>query len=154
MSDLFIRSRYNLGDPCPGITFTQPTLTQQHFQEECDVNNIMKKYLVTGTVPQIAGAFYDETPDVVDYFSLNNHIAGIDEAFMELPSAVRKKFQNNPGLLLEFLSDERNLDEAISLGLISKQDAYASALQDVSPKENQEVSEKPSDLTAGEPLAR
>lgn len=32
------------------IEFTEPTLTKQCFQEECDINEIMKKYDETGVI--------------------------------------------------------------------------------------------------------
>ena len=40
------------------------------------------------------------------------------ESFAMLPSSIRKRFDNDPGLLLAFLDDENNREEAFSLGLI------------------------------------
>lgn len=40
--------------------------------------------------------------------------------FSELPADVRKRFGHNPALLLEFLNNEDNREEAMELGLIEK----------------------------------
>ena len=32
-----------------GMRFEQPSMTQQHFKDECDVNRIMQRYEETGT---------------------------------------------------------------------------------------------------------
>lgn len=140
MPDVRIQSRYDR-DECPGITFTEPTLAQQHFQEECDINNIMKKYAVTGTLPQFAGAFYEDLPDVTDFHSLQNYMLSAEDSFMELPSVVRKRFDNNPGNLLAFLQDESNADEAVSLGLLPPRDTASPDLPLQKAEKNQALEE-------------
>lgn len=116
---IIIQSRYNR-DIHPGVSFTMPTLTQQHFKEECDINNIMKKYAVTGLLPNVAGGIYSDLPDVTDFFALQNYMLSTQDAFMELPSAIRKRFDNDPASLLDFLDNYSNHDEAVSLGLLEK----------------------------------
>ena len=56
-------------DPAQGILFTETSLAQQHFKEECDVNNILKKYESTGLVTQVANGTptYGEFSAVRDY---------------------------------------------------------------------------------------
>ena len=36
-----------------GKTFTEPSLTKQSFTEECNINNIMKKYQKTGAIEHV-----------------------------------------------------------------------------------------------------
>lgn len=107
----------------PGVSNGSPSLTQQHFKSECDINTIMKKYAITGTLPNVAGGYYDEVPDDTDYFTLQTHLLNADDAFMSLPSHVRKRFENSPGRLLEFIHNPANLDEAVSLGLLTRNES-------------------------------
>ena len=46
-----------------------------------------------------------------------NQIIAEQEAFNSLPSDIRKKFDNDPAEFLEFVSDEKNNDEMIQMGL-------------------------------------
>ena len=39
-----IRSRYALGDPVKGLEFTQPSLTQQQFKDECEIESLLKAH--------------------------------------------------------------------------------------------------------------
>ncbi len=39
------------------------------------------------------------------------------ENFMRLPANIRKRFDNDPAQLIEFINDPNNLDEAINIGL-------------------------------------
>lgn len=104
-----------------GIEFLEPSMTEQHFKDECDINNIVKQYSVTGVLPSgnrqpLFGDFVGIPQDYAEYKSV------MDEAqarFMELPATVRKEFGNDPMALLQFVSNESNREKAISLGLIS-----------------------------------
>ena len=44
------------------------------------------------------------------------------ESFEKLDVNVRKRFENNPQKLLDFLKDDDNRDEAIKLGLVERKD--------------------------------
>lgn len=95
------------------------SLTQQQFKEECDVNNILAKYKRTGLLSH----FNKHQGNFGDFSNLNDYQTNLDkirkahESFDSLPSEVRSKFNNDPGLLIEFLSDSKNDSEAIKLGL-------------------------------------
>lgn len=98
----------------------EPSLTQQHHKQECDVNYIVKKYQKTGQITHIArdqGVYADLTKSK-DFSDAMNTVVKAKEAFMTLPSDVRKRFGHNPQELISFLQDEKNLDEAIKLGLV------------------------------------
>ena len=47
-----------------------------------------------------------------------NQIVAAQEAFNGLPAAVRKRFGNDPGQMLDFLDDPQNASEAVKLGLV------------------------------------
>jgi len=103
------------------LNFPDDGLTQQNFQEETDINNIMAKFAKTGLVDhvnKVTGSYGDFT-SVQDYQLHLDQVMAANQAFMQLPSAVRRRFDNDPAHLLSFLQDPRNLDEAVKLGLVN-----------------------------------
>lgn len=100
-----------------------PELTQQQFKEECDINNIIRKYKRDNTLTHInmkKGVYADLT-QLPDYQDSLNTVLKANQAFESLPSSVRKKFANDPSQLIEFISDDKNYEEAIKLGLMDKE---------------------------------
>lgn len=96
----------------------KPTKTQQHFESQTNITNIMKRY--NNNLNAVQGpvrGFYGDFSAAPQFFEAQNSILQANEAFLKLPSNIRKRFGNDPGLLLQFLDDPSNLDEAISLGL-------------------------------------
>lgn len=102
------------------LVFPDDGLTQQNFQEETDINSIMAKFAKDGVVTHvnsIQGA-YGDFSNVADYQLHLNQVMAAQDAFDQLPSAIRARFANDPAKLLAFVNDDRNYDEAVSLGLI------------------------------------
>lgn len=96
-----------------------PSVTEQAHANETDINEIVRRYQRTGALPTRNGApMYGDFTQVVDYHSAVEAVRQASEAFMMLPPEVRKRFGNNPGELLEFLSNESNREEAVKLGLV------------------------------------
>lgn len=93
--------------------------TKQSFVKECDVNNIMSHWASTGTVSHInnaAPSYGDFSPDV-NYQESLDALHSANTAFLNLPSATRARFGNNPALFIDFIGDPDNQDEAVKLGL-------------------------------------
>lgn len=77
------------------------TLVQQHFREEQDINNILKRFGVTAQMPSgVNGGMYGDFTDVQDYEDALARISRAQEGFMTLPPEVRERFKNNPGELV------------------------------------------------------
>ena len=118
-----IYSRFNLPPRRP-IVNNEPSMTQQHFKDECDINQILARYQKTGILVEpgvgsgLSPVFGDFT-DVVDYQTAQNAIIDVQETFAQLPSSLRARFDNDPAALLAFLGKEENRNEAISLGLVN-----------------------------------
>lgn len=94
--------------------------TQQHFKDECDVNNIMKKYEKTGVLPQLQGTgLYGDYSDPVDFQEALNTVNQATEQFENLPAKVRERFDNDPRKFLEFTGDARNREELGEMGLLN-----------------------------------
>ena len=93
--------------------------TQQNFQAECDINNIIRRYQKTGLVNHVngkTGEFMDLSAPI-DYRSAVETVQAANDSFMGLPSEVRAQFGNDPAAFVDFMSDPSNLDKAVAMGL-------------------------------------
>lgn len=112
-----------LVDPYTGEVTTPPSMTKQSFAAECDINNIIKSFSITGMVNHInqnasKGAYVD-LPDPIDFQEAIHTVEGANQAFMSLPSKIRDRFNSDPVKFLEFLSNPENANEARSLGILN-----------------------------------
>lgn len=109
------------GDRC--VYHTEgPTLTRQEFADECDINSIMARY--EGHVIGGPGNLAPQEPRYFDYAAapqtLLEFLTFMQEAdaqFMSLPAQVRREFDNDPKLFVDFASDPENLDQMRTWGL-------------------------------------
>lgn len=128
----FLRTPYNydvdkVSDET-GLTCPEPTLAQQNFKDECDINHIVKQFGLTGELPgQPLNPQYGDFTGVLDYHSAVNAVLAAQDEFMELPAQMRSRFNNDPALLIDFLGNEENREEAIKLGLVAAMPISASA---------------------------
>lgn len=93
--------------------------TQQNFQAECDINNILKKFHKTGIIDHLAvhkGEYGDFTSST-DYHENLIAMQKANDAFDSLPSTIRTRFNNDPTLFLDFVHNDENEDELIEMGL-------------------------------------
>lgn len=100
----------------------EPNKTEQHHKDAHDINNIMKKYQKVGinynALPPTSRGAYGDFTGAKNFYESTLAVMQAQESFNSLPSTVRKRFNNNPQELFDFLNDKKNRDEAISLGLI------------------------------------
>lgn len=119
------RTAYGFRGEHPGLVFSEPSMTKQSFKDECDINVILARYENTGmyydplTTRGSRAPLFDDFTAVPDYMDAQNFVIEAGEMFDALPSRIRKRFNNSPAQLLEFLADSANVSEAIGLGLIS-----------------------------------
>lgn len=95
------------------------SMTKQSFKDECDINNIMKRYekdLLLEHVNRFQGRFGDFT-GAVEYHEACNIVMRAEEMFMALPATVRARFENDPAAFLAFATDEKNKEELYNMGL-------------------------------------
>nr|WAE43770.1 MAG: internal scaffolding protein [Microviridae sp.] len=117
--------RAGLDDPKPFSDATAhdefgPSLTDQSFVDEASIDQILAKYARTGILAERVDQpmFTDLVGVTNDYQTALNLVLEADEAFFALPARIRSRFKNDPGQLLSFLEDPKNLKEAFELGLI------------------------------------
>jgi len=109
---------HNTGLDCTG----DPGHTQQQFKDECDINEIVRRFGLTGELPDNYRApLVGDFTNVTDYQTALNAILAADEAFYQIPPETRARFNNDPQQLMAFLDDDKNRDEAQKLGLLKPQ---------------------------------
>ncbi len=109
-------------------------MTKQIFKNECNINSIMAKFQKTGMIEHYAkhGASYGEVPSCSLHEAMNL-VADSENTFNELPSSIRKRFNNNPEEFLQFFEDPKNQEEAIQLGLAERSNWRNDELNDDKP---------------------
>jgi phage internal scaffolding protein len=101
-----------------GLECKDPSLTQQQFLEESDINNIVDRFMKTGHLPDpVSMPQYVDYEGVFDFQSAMNVVRQADENFMRMDAKVRARFHNSPQEFLEFFADSANHEEAVRLGL-------------------------------------
>jgi phage internal scaffolding protein len=123
-SAVFLRTPYNYdtmeASDASGLVCPEPTLAQQHARDETDINTIVRRFGITGELPSnVRVPQYGDFTHTTDYHTAMNAVIAANEAFMQLPADVRTRFNNDPGLLVDFVSDDNNRAEAEKLGLVT-----------------------------------
>jgi len=130
----FLRTPYNYDRDAAsnesGLVCLEPTLAQQHFKDECDINYVLKTFGVHGLQVSPLEPRYGDFTDVVDYHSALNSIIAAEDGFMALPADLRTRFDNDPAKLIDFLGNPANREEAESLGLVTKAEPVPVGLLD------------------------
>lgn len=101
------------------LAFDEPSQTRQEFKDECDVNVLMARYEKTGVMPMSNGmepAYLDivDTPPLMEALQIMHDA---QEAFMRLPAATRREFDNDPVEFVKFAQNADNLDKMREWGL-------------------------------------
>ncbi len=102
---------------------TLPSKVKQSFSKEADINFIYNRFKRTGLLIDPAmqskrTALFGDFTEIGDFQAAQDKIVRGREVFEALPAHIRDRFRNDPAKLLDFMSDESNREEAISLGLV------------------------------------
>lgn len=90
--------------------------TKQAFKDQCDVNQILKRAQKAGTLSHLQRykGVYGDFSDF-DFMEAQIALARGKEIFEELPSEVRRDFQNDPGRFFAFVNDPANAERLAEL---------------------------------------
>lgn len=101
---------------------TGPSLTRQEFADECDINSIMARYETTGALPanNVEPVYVDWTDMPQDLMGSMQRLDEASRAFMTLPAKVRREFDNNAHVFVDFAMDPNNLEQMREWGLAPK----------------------------------
>lgn len=123
---------YTQFDPPPkeGLTFKDPSMTQQQFKTETDINHLIGRYKSSGVFYDPLNPprgvrrmpLFDDFCSLPDFTEAQQIVVDAQARFADLPASTRKFFDNDPTLLLAFVQDPNNREKAVELGLISAPD--------------------------------
>lgn len=99
---------------------TEKTMTQEHHAVNTDAASIVKKYGYQNSPYHLrTNGYYADISEIPDLQTALESVKKAEQAFMLLPSEIRKKLGNDPTNLTDYLKDEKNREEAIKYGLIN-----------------------------------
>lgn len=136
MKTVFMKTAYNHDtnreSDASALLCPEPTLTQQHYRDECDINEIVRRFGLTGELPEHGRPpEYRDFEAIYDYHSAMNAITAAQQAFAQMPAEVRYRFRNDPGSFVDFCNDPANLEEATALGLTNPKTEINQVNQDL-----------------------
>lgn len=131
---VFVRNPYNydVADASgeSGLKCADKSLVLQSQAGEADINVILKRFALTGALPQGRSVpTYGDFSAVIDYRGALDLIRAADAAFMSVPADVRARFSNDPAAFVEFCSNEANIEEVRRLGLAPAAAAAAASAE-------------------------
>ncbi len=103
------------------LMFDGKSRTKSSFMKDCDINRIVARGEKNGVVDHttsVPAMYGDTTTTNLDFQESMNIIIEAESMFSSLSSRVRRRFNNDPSELLEFVHTEGNEDELRELGLI------------------------------------
>lgn len=119
MVKLVVKHAFSPSDDV-GLECRDPSLAKQSFAEEVDINTIVRRFGLTGQLPEnVRMPTYGDFTGLSDFRDAMNAVVAARESFDLMPAAVRARFHNDPAEFVDFCSDSKNQDEALSLGLIA-----------------------------------
>lgn len=112
-----------------------PSKTVQSDMTDADINVIVARFGITGTMPQgLRVPEYADYEDVFDYHSAMLVIKEAEKDFMSMPADVRAQFDNDPGAFFDFASDPDNIDALRDMGLAVRKEVVAPVVPPVVDK--------------------
>lgn len=134
----FFRTGYNYdrnaASVASGQANNEPSMAQQQFREECDINTIVRRFGLTGQMPENPKIpRYGDFTGVTDYQTALNAVRAADEAFLTLPADVRAAFNHDPQALLAAVEDPTMQDKLIELGLATRKPSPPPAAEPAAP---------------------
>lgn len=100
------------------IDCSQDGRTKQAHKDECDINQVLKKYLKTGLIDHVSShnGQYGEAPGI-DFKEALDLVRRSQDMFDDLPAKARKHFNNDPAAFMDAVHEEGNESLMYELGL-------------------------------------
>jgi len=119
------------GSLCVRTINNEPSLAVQSERDKCDLNIIKAIYDKTGIMNNVRtdSPRYGDFTSSRDYHDLLFRAQQAQDDFMLLDAQIRARFDNDPGKLLDYVSDPKNRSEAIKLGLLNPEPVVSEANQ-------------------------
>lgn len=125
MDEVFFRSGWNYDRDAAsletGLACEDESLTIQSQAQEADINELVRRFGVTGQLPQVAmPPSIAEFTEVFDYRSALETMMRAQESFAALPAEIRSRFRNDAAEFVVFVDRELEagrLEELRKMGL-------------------------------------
>lgn len=112
-----------------GLLCRDESLAVQSQKEDSDINTLVRRFGITGQMPQnVRAPTFEDFSGVTDFQSAMHAVMEAQEAFMQMPADVRSRFDNDAQAFVAFCSDKGNLEEMRKMGL-----AVAAPVVDTTP---------------------
>lgn len=102
-----------------GLRCEDESLTHQEFKDESDINTIIDRFGIgenpIEALKWVTDVDIANAPD--NYMDVMNQLNEARDQFMTLPAKLRAQFDHDPGQFVSFVSDPKNIDEMVRLGL-------------------------------------
>lgn len=93
-----------------------PSLTIESEALDTDINEIVRRFGITGKMPENHRIpQYGDYSEITDYASAVDAVNKANDNFMAMPAETRAKFQNDPGLFLEWTNELNDKGELANL---------------------------------------
>lgn len=103
-----------------GVDFSgEKSLTLQSEAKDADINEIVRRFGLTGEIPVHQRVPLDvDIDEVLDYRTCLERVHAAQRSFESMPVDVRNRFDNDPAKLVAFFEREENRAEGEKLGLL------------------------------------
>jgi len=112
----------------------EPCIVQQGFADEADINNIVKRFGLTGQIPPavVKRGVYGDFTGITDMESAIGVVARAAEGFAALPPEAREKFDNDLARFSAFVAGATDA-QLVEYGLVPVAAAEATPAPPVVP---------------------
>lgn len=98
-------------------------LTEQSHKDEVNINNIVKRHgvdLIAKTAALQTAEYQMDDITGNDFQEAMLKVTKAQQTFESMPSALRKKFDNNPAQFMDFVQNPDNQDSLVEMGLAQR----------------------------------
>lgn len=130
---VFFRTPYNYDmdevSVATALECTDESLAIQSAKDEVDINTIVKRFGLTGELPEdLKMPRSGDFTGVPDFHTAMSMVRQAQDEFLRVPADIRARFGNDPGKFMAFIDDDRNYDEAKRLGFLKPDPVAAEPL--------------------------
>lgn len=98
------------------------SMVQQQFAKDADINEIVRRFGLTGELPPPRPeGYYGDFSAITDFQSALEQLERARSGFEELPPEIREEFHNDPAGFVDWLADPGNWPEARRMGLLEEE---------------------------------
>lgn len=98
-------------------------ITEQQHAFHQDINTLVERFRI-GELPMpepLSAAVYADLSNAPDLRQILEKSKDAADRFAQFPAKLRKRFNDDPVEMYEFVMDPRNADEAVALGLLMRE---------------------------------